>query len=61
MEENAPSHSTILCVPVQRTTLERPVKHVCGVLVILVSMVAIVWTSLMDMNVRASALIYNSG
>ena len=55
MEENAPSRSMILHVPVQRTTLERPVKHACGVLVILVSMAAIVWTSLMDMNVRPSA------
>lgn len=53
MEENAPSHSMISPVLVQRNTPERPVKPVCGVSVILVSMVVNVWTFLMDMNVRS--------
>lgn len=59
MEENAPSHSTISRVRAQRNTLGRPVKHVCGVSVVPVSTAAIVWTSLMDTNVRTSASCYN--
>lgn len=55
MEENAPSHSMTSSVPVQGNTLGRPVGPVCGVSVIPVSMVANVWTFLMDMNVRTSA------
>lgn len=52
MEESAPSHSTTSPAPVWRTTPERPVKDECGVLATLVSMVAIVWTSMTDMSVR---------
>lgn len=55
MEESASLHSMILFVLVWSNIRERPVKHVCGVLVILVSMVATVWTFSMDMNVRNQA------